>query len=54
VGLNLYAVLASADGRVSTGQLFKGVLPFLLIEFFVLAALLAFPVISTYLPNTMG
>jgi len=54
VGLNLYAVLASADGKVSTGQLFKGVLPFLLIEFFVLAALLAFPVISTYLPDTMG
>lgn len=54
VGLNLYAVLASADGRVTTGQLFRGVMPFLLIEVFVLAALLAFPWIATFLPQTMG
>lgn len=54
VGLNLYAVLASADGRVTTGQLFKGVMPFLVIEVFVLAALLAFPWIATFLPQTMG
>tara|TARA_E500000178_G_scaffold350006_1_gene408068 strand:+ start:747 stop:2054 length:1308 start_codon:yes stop_codon:yes gene_type:complete len=54
VGLNLYAVLASADGRVKTAQLFKGVLPFLAIEVIVLALLLAFPEITTYLPATMG
>lgn len=54
VGLNLYAVLASADGRVRSGQLFKGVLPFLAIEMVVLAILLAFPSISTILPTTMG
>lgn len=54
VGLNLYAVLASADGRVTTGQLFKGVLPFLAIEVVILALLLAFPRIATILPETMG
>ncbi len=54
VGLNLYAVLAAADGRVRSGQLFKGVLPFLAIEVVILAVLLAFPVIATILPKTMG
>lgn len=54
VGLNLYAVLASADGRVKTGQLFRGVLPFLAIEMIVLALLLAFPIIATFLPAKMG
>lgn len=54
VGLNLYAVLASAGGLVRTGQLFKGVLPFLAIEMVVLALLLAFPIIATFLPATMG
>jgi TRAP-type mannitol/chloroaromatic compound transport system permease large subunit len=54
VGLNLYAVLASADGRVKSGQLFRGVLPFLAIEMVILALLLAFPIIATFLPATMG
>lgn len=54
VGLNLYAVLASADGRVTTSQLFKGVLPFLAIEVVILALLLAFPWIATILPETMS
>ncbi|MCE8005652.1 TRAP transporter large permease [Aestuariivita sp.] len=54
VGLNLYAVLASADGRVRTGQLFRGVTPFLMIEMVILGLLLAFPVIATFLPDTMG
>ena len=54
VGLNLYAVLAAADGRVRSGQLFKGVLPFLAIEVIILAVLLAFPMIATILPKTMG
>ena len=54
VGLNLYAVLAAADGRARSGQLFKGVLPFLAIEVIILAVLLAFPMIATILPKTMG
>jgi TRAP-type C4-dicarboxylate transport system permease large subunit len=53
VGLNLYAVLASADGKVSTGQLFRGVLPFLAIEMVVLTLLLVFPALATFLPQTM-
>lgn len=54
VGLNLFAVLAAAERQVSSGQLFRGVLPFLAIEMIVLTLLLAFPAISTWLPQTMG
>ncbi len=54
VGLNLYAVLAAADGKVRSGQLFRGVVPFLIIEAIVLALLIGFPQISLWLPNTMG
>jgi TRAP-type C4-dicarboxylate transport system permease large subunit len=34
--------------------IFSGVWRFLVIEIFVIAALLAFPAISTWLPRTMG
>lgn len=53
VGLNLYAVLASAEGRVSTAQLFRGVLPFVLMEAALMALLLAVPALSTWLPDSM-
>lgn len=53
VGLNLYAVLASAEGRVSTAQLFRGVLPFVLMEAALMAVLLAVPALSTWLPDSM-
>jgi tripartite ATP-independent transporter DctM subunit len=53
VGLNLYAVLGAAEGRVTTGELFRGVLPFVLIEIVVLGALLGFPQLSLWLPNAM-
>jgi len=54
VGLNLFAVLAAADGQVKAGQLFKGVSPYLMIEIAVLILLIAFPGISLWLPATMG
>jgi tripartite ATP-independent transporter DctM subunit len=54
VGLNLYAVLAAAERRVTTAGLFRGVLPFIVIEMAVLALLLAVPSIATLLPRTMG
>lgn len=53
VGLNLFAVVSAAGGRVSTGEVFTGVLPFVVMEVIVLAILLAFPSISTWLPATM-
>lgn len=53
VGLNLYAVLAAADRRLQAGALFRGVLPFIVIEFCVLGLLLAFPLLVTWLPARM-
>ncbi|MBT8155705.1 TRAP transporter large permease [Epibacterium ulvae] len=51
VGLNLFAVMAASDGKVETGDLFRGVLPFLLLELLVLLALLTFPDLSLWLPR---
>jgi C4-dicarboxylate transporter DctM subunit len=53
VGLNLFAVASAANGRVSTGEIFKGVLPFVVMEMIVLIILLTFPAISIWLPATM-
>ncbi len=53
VGLNLYAVLSTADRQVTAGALFRGVLPFLVIELVVLAILLSVPALATWLPSRM-
>ena len=54
VGLNLFAVLAASGGKVGAERLYRGVIPFLLMDAVVLALLLAFPAISTWLPALMG
>lgn len=53
VGLNLFAVLGSLNGQIRSTELFKGVMPLVLLEFVTLALLIAFPVISTWLPGMM-
>lgn len=53
VGINLFAVVSAADGRVNTADLFFGVLPFVAMECIVLLLLLLFPVLSTWLPAIM-
>jgi len=53
VGLNLYAVISSSDGAITSRQMFRGVLPFLLVEVVVLAILLAAPQVSLWLPSLM-
>ncbi|MGE0153619.1 MAG: TRAP transporter large permease [Reyranellaceae bacterium] len=54
VGMNLFAVMSASDGTVKSGELIRGVMPFIVIELFVLALLVAFPGISTWLPSQMG
>lgn len=54
VGLNLFAVLAASRKQVTAMQLYRGVIPFLLMDAVVLALLLAFPRLSTWLPELMG
>lgn len=53
VGINLFAVLGAAKGRVKSGELFYGVLPFVILEIATLALLVKFPIISTWLPSAM-
>lgn len=53
VGLNLFAVLGATRGTVSSEDLFKGVVPFIVIEMITLAILIQFPEISTWLPKAM-
>ncbi len=51
MGLNVF--ISSNITRVPLSESFKGVAPFLAIEFVILGALLAFPAISTFLPSMM-
>lgn len=53
VGLNLYAVQSSSDGLVTTGQVFRGVTPFIILELIVLSILFLVPDMVTWLPNLM-
>ena len=52
VGMNLF-VLKTLIPEVPTGTLFRGVLPFMLADCVRLALLIAFPLISLYLPSLM-
>jgi len=50
--MNLF-VLKTLLPQVSTGTVFRGVMPFFTADCLRLAILIAFPVISTYLPGLM-
>ena len=52
VGMNLF-VLKTLLPQVSTGTVFRGVMPFMLTDCVRLALLVAFPVISLWLPGMM-
>ncbi|WP_323010632.1 TRAP transporter large permease [Paracoccus sp. (in: a-proteobacteria)] len=53
VGLNLFAVIAASDGKINSRLVFRGILPFLVLEIITLSLIIAFPAISTWLPNMM-
>ena len=53
IGLNLFAVQSAAGPDTSFGMIVRGVIPFLVIEFLLLIALIAFPAISLWLPGTL-
>jgi TRAP-type C4-dicarboxylate transport system permease large subunit len=52
VGMNLF-VLKTLLPQVSTGTVFRGVLPFMAADVIRLGILIAFPVLSLYLPSLM-
>lgn len=53
VGMNLFAVMGVVDSETGFGHVVRGVLPFILLELIMLAALIAFPGIATWLPDRM-
>jgi len=53
VGLNLFAVVSSAEGEITSSQMFRGIVPFLMVEALVLGVLIGFPEISLWLPEMM-
>ena len=52
-GMNLFAVLAATDESISTGEFYRGVCPFIILDLITIALLLAFPSIATWLPEHM-
>lgn len=53
VGMNLFAVIGASEGKVKLPEIYRGILPFIVIEAVVLALLLAFPDLSLWLPRQM-
>jgi C4-dicarboxylate transporter, DctM subunit len=53
VGMNVF-VLRSVLPDVPTGQIWSGVFPFLVADIFRLAILIAFPILSLWLPKALG
>jgi C4-dicarboxylate transporter DctM subunit len=52
-GLNLFTVLAASDEPIPTGELYRGIIPFIVFDLITIALLLAFPAITTWLPEHM-
>jgi tripartite ATP-independent transporter DctM subunit len=49
----IFYVQAVADGRITYGQIVRGVLPFLVCQLLTLLAVLAFPALATWLPEAL-
>lgn len=53
LGLNVYVIQAIGKD-IPLGQIFRGIVPFLIADFFHLAMIIAFPVVTLWLPGVMG
>jgi TRAP-type C4-dicarboxylate transport system permease large subunit len=53
VGINCY-VVAGVAPDITLEEVFKGILPFLIPNFMMVAILIAFPKIALFLPNLMA
>lgn len=53
VGVNVFVMKSVASDDVPLVDIFKGVLPFLVGEFVIIAALIVFPALATWLPGKM-
>jgi C4-dicarboxylate transporter, DctM subunit len=52
VGMNLFVILALLK-NVSTGTLYRGIIPFCIADVIRLIILIAFPIITLWLPSFM-
>jgi len=52
VGMNVFIIKGMAPD-VSLGNIYRGVIPFVITQFILIALLVAFPAIATWLPSTM-
>jgi tripartite ATP-independent transporter DctM subunit len=53
VGINLFAVMGAVGSGATFGDVYKGVIPFIFFDILVLALLIAFPELATWLPRSM-
>jgi C4-dicarboxylate transporter DctM subunit len=53
VGLNLFATVSAGGGLVNMTDLIRGILPFVILNLFILAIIIAFPQLALWLPATM-
>ena len=53
VGFNIFAVMSAVKGQATFADVYKGVLPFIFLDLIVLALLIMFPQLATWLPETM-
>lgn len=52
VGINLFAVVAASNGQIKTKDVMFGIWPFIIMEFVVLALLIAFPqIVTAFVPS---
>jgi len=54
VGLNVYVVRSASPVKLRLEEVFAGITPFLIMDIFTLALLIAFPSIVLFLPSLMG
>ncbi|HQY29514.1 MAG TPA: TRAP transporter large permease subunit, partial [Burkholderiaceae bacterium] len=50
-GFSLFYLRGVAPASVSTGQIYRGVLPFVALQLIALGVLLAYPALATWLPR---
>lgn len=53
IGINLFAVMGAVGRQATFRHVYKGVLPFIFFDIIVLALLIAYPSLATWLPQTM-
>jgi TRAP-type mannitol/chloroaromatic compound transport system permease large subunit len=53
-GFSLFYLKGVAPPSVTTGQIYRGIIPFIAIQILLLGAMVAFPELVTWLPNYLS